>query len=68
VGLGGFSDSDLRNAVAAAARLPQVFLPLGVRTIAGVMLQIDKSLEDCAQMCGGLGVGADGDNSAAHAV
>ena len=29
-----------------------VFLPLGVRTISGVMLQIDKSLEDCAQMCG----------------
>ena len=29
-----------------------VFLPLGVRTIAGVMLQIDKSLEECAQMCG----------------
>ena len=29
-----------------------VFLPLGVRTIAGVMLQIDNSLEECAQMCG----------------
>jgi iron(III) transport system permease protein len=29
-----------------------VFLPLGVRTIAGVMLQLDKSLEECAQMCG----------------
>lgn len=29
-----------------------MFLPLGVRTIAGVMLQIDKSLEECAQMCG----------------
>jgi iron(III) transport system permease protein len=29
-----------------------VFLPLGVRTIAGVMLQMDKSLEECAQMCG----------------
>ena len=29
-----------------------VFLPLGVRTIAGVMLQIDMSLEECAQMCG----------------
>src|SRR3954452_7679077 len=29
-----------------------VFLPLGVRTILGVMLQIDKSLEECAQMCG----------------
>ena len=34
-----------------------VFLPLGVRTISGVMLQIDKSLDECAQMCGaGLGV------------
>ncbi len=29
-----------------------VFLPLGIRTIAGVILQIDKSLEECAQMCG----------------
>ena len=29
-----------------------VFLPLGVRTISGVMLQVDKSLEECAQMCG----------------
>ncbi|MBV8836313.1 MAG: iron ABC transporter permease, partial [Alphaproteobacteria bacterium] len=29
-----------------------VFLPLGVRTISGVMLQIDNSLEECAQMCG----------------
>jgi iron(III) transport system permease protein len=29
-----------------------VFLPLGVRTIAGVMMQIDKSLDECAQMCG----------------
>jgi iron(III) transport system permease protein len=29
-----------------------VFLPLGVRTISGVMLQIDRSLEECAQMCG----------------
>jgi len=29
-----------------------VFLPLGVRTIAGVMLQIDKSLEECARVCG----------------
>src|ERR1051325_4727310 len=28
------------------------FLPLGVRTISAVMLQIDKSLEECAQMCG----------------
>jgi iron(III) transport system permease protein len=29
-----------------------VFLPLGLRTIAGVMLQIDRSLEESAQMCG----------------
>jgi iron(III) transport system permease protein len=29
-----------------------VFLPLGIRTISGVMLQIDMSLEECAQMCG----------------
>jgi iron(III) transport system permease protein len=29
-----------------------VFLPLGIRTISGVMVQIDKSLEECAQMCG----------------
>jgi len=29
-----------------------VFLPLGVRAISGVMLQIDRSLEECAQMCG----------------
>ncbi|MBS0241199.1 MAG: ABC transporter permease subunit, partial [Proteobacteria bacterium] len=29
-----------------------VFLPLGVRTISGVMLQVDPSLEECAQMCG----------------
>jgi len=29
-----------------------VFLPLGVRTISSVMLQIDRSLEECAQMCG----------------
>jgi iron(III) transport system permease protein len=29
-----------------------VFLPLGIRTIAGVMLQIDRSLEESAQMCG----------------
>ncbi len=29
-----------------------VFLPLGVRTIASVLLQIDKSLEESAQMCG----------------
>src|SRR5205823_9012489 len=29
-----------------------VFLPLGIRAISGVMLQIDRSLEECAQMCG----------------
>ncbi len=29
-----------------------VMLPLGVRTLAGVVLQIDKSLEDCARVCG----------------
>jgi iron(III) transport system permease protein len=29
-----------------------VFLPLGLRTIAGVVLQIDRTLEESAQMCG----------------
>jgi iron(III) transport system permease protein len=29
-----------------------VLLPLGVRTLAGVMLQIDRSLEECARVCG----------------
>jgi len=29
-----------------------VLMPLGVRPIAAVMLQIGKSLEECAQMCG----------------
>jgi iron(III) transport system permease protein len=29
-----------------------VFLPLGLRTIAGVILQIDRSLEESAKMCG----------------
>ena len=29
-----------------------VFLPLGLRTIAGVILQVDRSLEESAQMCG----------------
>jgi iron(III) transport system permease protein len=29
-----------------------VFMPLGLRTIAGVILQIDRSLEESAQMCG----------------
>src|SRR5262245_7848222 len=29
-----------------------VFMPLGIRAISGVMLQIDRSLEESAQMCG----------------
>jgi iron(III) transport system permease protein len=29
-----------------------VFLPLGLRTIAGVVLQVDASLEECARVCG----------------
>ena len=29
-----------------------VFMPLGLRTIAGVIQQADKSLEECAQVCG----------------
>ncbi len=29
-----------------------VFLPLGMRTVSGVMLQLDKTLEESAQMCG----------------
>ena len=29
-----------------------VFLPLGLRTISGVILQVDRSLEESAQMCG----------------
>ena len=29
-----------------------VFMPLGLRTIAGVVLQVDKSLEECARVCG----------------
>jgi iron(III) transport system permease protein len=29
-----------------------VLLPLGVRPLAGVVLQIDKSLEECARVCG----------------
>src|SRR5690348_384764 len=29
-----------------------VMMPLGVRTLAGVVLQIDKSLEECARVCG----------------
>ncbi|MGE0257871.1 MAG: ABC transporter permease [Alphaproteobacteria bacterium] len=29
-----------------------VLMPLGVRTLSGVVLQIDKSLEECARVCG----------------
>lgn len=29
-----------------------VLLPLGVRTLAAVLLQIDKSLDECARVCG----------------
>ena len=29
-----------------------VFLPLGVRTISSVILQLDRSLEECGQVCG----------------
>ncbi len=29
-----------------------VFLPLGVRTISGVIVQLDKSLDECGQVCG----------------
>src|SRR4029077_20064384 len=29
-----------------------VLMPLGVRTLAGGVLQIDKSLEECARVCG----------------
>ena len=29
-----------------------VFLPLGVRTISGVILQLDRSLDECGQVCG----------------
>ena len=29
-----------------------VFLPLGVRTIASVILQLDQSVEECARVCG----------------
>lgn len=29
-----------------------VFLPLGIRTISGVMVQLDKSVEECARVCG----------------
>src|SRR5260370_38404525 len=29
-----------------------VMLPLGVRPLAGVVLQVDRSLEECARVCG----------------
>jgi iron(III) transport system permease protein len=29
-----------------------VFLPLGVRTMAGVVMQVDRGLEECARVCG----------------
>jgi iron(III) transport system permease protein len=29
-----------------------VFLPLGVRTISGVVMQLDRSLDECGQVCG----------------
>jgi iron(III) transport system permease protein len=29
-----------------------VFLPLGVRTISAVVMQLDKSLDECGQVCG----------------
>jgi len=29
-----------------------VFIPLGLRTLAGVVLQIDPTLDECAQVCG----------------
>src|SRR3569832_1430784 len=29
-----------------------VFQPLGVRTISGVLVQLDKSLEECGEVCG----------------
>jgi iron(III) transport system permease protein len=29
-----------------------VFLPLGVRTISGVIMQLDRSLDECGQVCG----------------
>src|SRR6185436_19500639 len=29
-----------------------VFMPLGVRTISGVVMQLDKSLDESGQMCG----------------
>ncbi len=29
-----------------------VFLPLGVRTISGVLVQLDRSLDECGEVCG----------------
>jgi iron(III) transport system permease protein len=33
-----------------------VFLPLGVRTISGVIMQLDRSLDECGQVCGASAV------------
>ena len=46
------ADPDLRHALAAGIAYFTVFLPLGLRTIAGVVLQVDPSLEECARVCG----------------
>jgi iron(III) transport system permease protein len=29
-----------------------VFLPLGLRTLSGVVMQVDRSLEECGRVCG----------------
>ncbi len=34
-----------------------IFMPLGVRTIAGVILQVEKSVEECARVCGATWLG-----------
>ncbi|MER3407360.1 MAG: hypothetical protein C4292_00620 [Nitrososphaera sp.] len=34
-----------------------VFLPLGVRTISGFILQVDRTLEECARVCGASWLG-----------
>jgi len=50
-----FPDPDLWYALAIADRLPHGISALGVRTIPGVMLQIDKSLEECRRCAGPAG-------------
>lgn len=30
-----------------------VFIPLGLRSVSGVLMQIDRSLDECGKMCGG---------------